>query len=387
MTLIPYGRQFIDEDDINEVVEVLRSDFLTTGPKVAEFESLLCQKTGAKYAVTVANGTAALHLASLVLLNKGDKVLTTPNSFVATSNSILYAGAIPVFVDISDDGNIDLDKCVEILEKDKSINALYVVHFSGNPVDYEKLKYVKDRFGIKIIEDCAHALGATFGSLNVGSCRYSDCSIFSFHPVKHITTGEGGAITTNDEEIYKKLLTLRGHGIIRSDFKNTEMAFDDNGLKNPWYYEMVDLGFNYRSTDFQCALGVSQLKKLDKFVQRRREIAKKYDEFFKNFDFVKPLYSYNENSSYHLYVVRIDFSKFNFTKAQFFNIMREKGIGLQVHYIPINRQPYYRKLGYGSENLPKMYSYYEEAVSLPIFYGLKDDEIEKIFNVLSEILR
>ncbi len=387
MTLIPYGRQFIDENDIKEVVEVLRSDFLTTGPNVVEFENLLCEKTGSKYAVAVANGTAALHLASLVLLKKGDKVLTTPNSFVATSNSILYAGAIPVFVDISDDGNIDLDKCVEILEKDKSINALYVVNFSGNPVDYEKLKYIKEKFGIKILEDCAHALGARFGDLKVGSCKYSDCSIFSFHPVKHITTGEGGAITTNDEEIYKKLMTLRGHGIIRSEFENSEMAFDENGLKNPWYYEMVNLGFNYRITDFQCALGISQLKKLDMFVQKRREIARRYDEFFKNFEFVKPLYDYNENSSYHLYVVRVDFSKFDFTKAQFFNIMWENGVGLQVHYIPINRQPYYRKLGYGSENLPKMYSYYEEAVSLPIFYGLKDDEIEKIFNVLSEILR
>lgn len=387
MNMIPYGRQFIDEDDIKEVVEVLKSDFLTTGPKVAEFESLLCKKTGAKYAVAVANGTAALHLASIVLLNKGDKVLTTPNSFVATSNSILYAGATPIFVDICDDGNIDLDRCVEMLEKDKSITALYVVNFSGNPVDYEKLIYIKEKFGIKILEDCAHALGAKFGDLNVGGCKYSDCSIFSFHPVKHITTGEGGAITTNDEDIYKKLLTLRGHGIIRDDFENIDMAFDENGLKNLWYYEMVDLGFNYRITDFQCALGISQLKKLDRFLQRRREIARRYDEFFKNFEFVKPLYNYNENSSYHLYVVRIDFSKFGFTKAQFFNTTREKGVGLQVHYIPINRQPYYRRLGYGSENLPKMYQYYEEAVSLPMFYGLKDDELEKIFYLFGEILR
>lgn len=387
MNMIPYGRQFIDEDDIREVVEVLRSDFLTTGPKVTEFECLLCQKTGAKYVVAVANGTAALHLASLVLLNKGDKVLTTPNSFVATSNSILYAGATPIFVDISDDGNIDLNKCIEMLEKNRSIKALYAVNFSGNPVDYEKLRYIKEKFGIKILEDCAHALGAKYKDIDVGSCTYSDCSIFSFHPLKHITTGEGGAITTNDEEIYKKLLTLRGHGIVRGEFVNSEMAFDENGLKNPWYYEMVDLGFNYRITDFQSALGISQLRKLDRFVKRRREIAKRYDQFFKDFECVKPLYDYNENSSYHLYVVRINFSKLKLTKAQFFNIMRDRGVVLQVHYIPINRQPYYRKLGYGSENLPKMYRYYEEALSLPMFYGLKDDELEKIFYLFGEILR
>jgi UDP-4-amino-4,6-dideoxy-L-N-acetyl-beta-L-altrosamine transaminase len=215
MNFIPYGKQSIDEDDINSVVEVLKSDFLTTGPKIKEFEDELCRYTNAKYCVAVANGTAALHLASLVLLNKGDKVITTPNSFVATSNSILYVEAIPIFVDIQEDGNIDLDLCEEELKKDRSIKAIYVVHFSGNIVNQKKLKYLKESYNIKILEDCAHSLGATFEDIKAGSCENSDCSILSFHPVKHITTGEGGAVTTNSKEIYEKLLELRAHGIKR----------------------------------------------------------------------------------------------------------------------------------------------------------------------------
>ncbi|MCX8084808.1 MAG: UDP-4-amino-4,6-dideoxy-N-acetyl-beta-L-altrosamine transaminase [Calditerrivibrio sp.] len=386
MKIIPYGRQFLDEEDIEEVIKILRSEYLTTGPVVKLFEDKICEVTGAKYAVAVSNGTAALHLASLVLLNRGDKVITTANSFVATSNSILYAGGVPVFVDIADDGNIDLDKCIELLEKDISIKAVYIVHFSGNPVDYDKLKYIRERYNVKILEDCAHALGAFSGVEKVGSCVYSDCSTFSFHPVKHITTGEGGAITTNDKEVYKRLIALRSHGIIREDFENQEMAFDRNGKQNLWYYEMVDLGFNYRVTDFQSALGISQLRKLEKFIQRRKEIAIKYDRSFDGIEILKPLYRFTENSSYHLYVTRLNFSKFKLTKAELFSMMREKGIGLQVHYIPINRQPYYRKLGYGKEELTNMYRYYEEAISLPIYYGLSDDEQCYVINTIKTII-
>ena len=295
MNFIPYGKQSIDEDDINSVVEVLKSDFLTTGPKIKEFEEELCRYTNAKYCVAVANGTAALHLASLVLLNKGDKVITTPNSFVATSNSILYVEAIPIFVDIQEDGNIDLDLCEEELKKDRSIKALYVVNFSGNIVNQKKLKYLKETYNIKILEDCAHSLGASFGNIKAGSCENSDCSILSFHPVKHITTGEGGAITTNSKEIYEKLLELRAHGIKR---------FPDAA---PWYYEMHSLGFNYRITDMQAALGISQLKKLERKKKRRKEIALKYDKALLN-SVVKPLYSFNQNSSYHLCIVGVVFS-------------------------------------------------------------------------------
>lgn len=373
INFIPYGKQSIDEDDINSVVEVLKSDFLTTGPKIKEFEDELCKYTNAKYCVAVANGTAALHLASLVLLNKGDKVITTPNSFVATSNSILYVEAIPIFVDIQEDGNIDLDLCEEELKKDSSIKALYVVHFSGNPIEQEKLKYLKETYNIKILEDCAHSLGASFGNIKAGSCENSDCSILSFHPVKHITTGEGGAVTTNSKEIYEKLLELRAHGIKR---------FPDAA---PWYYEMHSLGFNYRITDMQAALGISQLKKLDSFVKRRKEIALKYDEAFFN-SIVKPLYSFTNNSSYHLFVVKVDFSKLNISKVELFNKMREKNIGLQLHYIPINKQPYYKSLGYGNEDTPIMNRYYDECFSLPMYSSLSNEEQEYVIKTLFEIL-
>ena len=371
---IPYGKQSIDEDDINSVVEVLKSDFLTTGPKIKEFEDKLCRYLGVKYCVAVSNGTAALHLASLVLLNKGDKVITTPNSFVATSNSILYVEAIPIFVDIQEDGNIDLDLCEEELKKDSSIKAIYVVHFSGNPVNQKKLKYLKESYNIKILEDCAHSLGATFEGIKAGSCENSDCSILSFHPVKHITTGEGGAITTNSKEVYEKLLELRAHGIKRLQ----EFA--------PWYYEMHSLGFNYRITDMQAALGISQLKKLDSFVKRRKEIASKYDEAFFN-SVVKPLYSFNQNSSYHLYVVKVDFSKLNISKVELFNKMREKNIGLQLHYIPINKQPYYKSLGYGNEDTPIMNRYYDECFSLPMYSSLSNEEQEYVIKTLFEVLK
>ncbi len=373
INFIPYGKQSIDEDDINSVVEVLKSDFLTTGPKIKEFEEELCRYTGAKYCVAVANGTAALHLASLVLLNKGDKVITTPNSFLATSNSILYVEAKPIFVDIKEDGNIDLDLCEEELKKDSSIKAIYVVHFSGNPIEQEKLKYLKESYNIKILEDCAHSLGASFGNIKAGSCENSDCSILSFHPVKHITTGEGGAITTNSKEIYEKLLELRAHGIKRLP----EFA--------PWYYEMHSLGFNYRITDMQAALGISQLKKLDSFVKRRKEIALKYDKALLN-SVVKPLYSFNQNSSYHLFVVKVDFSKLNISKVELFNKMREKNIGLQLHYIPINKQPYYKSLGYGNEDTSIMNRYYDECFSLPMYSSLSNEEQEYVIKTLFEIL-
>ena len=374
INFIPYGKQSIDEDDINSVVEVLKSDFLTTGPKIKEFEEELCRYTNAKYCVAVANGTAALHLASLVLLNKGDKVITTPNSFVATSNSILYVEAKPIFVDIKEDGNIDLDLCEEELKKDSSIKAIYVVNFSGNIVNQKKLKYLKESYNIKILEDCAHSLGATFEDIKAGSCENSDCSILSFHPVKHITTGEGGAVTTNSKEIYEKLLELRAHGIKRlPDFA-------------PWYYEMHSLGFNYRITDMQAALGISQLKKLDSFVKRRKEIALKYDKAFLN-SVVKPLYSFTKNSSYHLFVVKVDFSKLNISKVELFNKMREKNIGLQLHYIPINKQPYYKSLGYGNEDTPIMNIYYDECFSLPMYSSLSNEEQEYVIKTLFEVLK
>ena len=374
MDFIPYGKQFIDDEDIQTVVKTLQSDFLTTGPKVAEFEKAIATYCGAKYCVAVSNGTAALHLASLVLLNENDKVLTTPNSFLATSNSILYIKAKPLFIDICEDGNIDLDLCEKALQKDSSIKALYGVSFSGNMLNQEKLKHLKETYNIKILEDNAHAIGAVYDGIKAGSCVNSDCSIFSFHPVKHLTTGEGGAITTNSKEIYEQLLALRSHGMLKTlDMK-------------PWQYEMHSLGFNYRITDIQCALGLSQLNKLDTFIQKRYTIAKKYDKAFTN-TIVTPLYTFNNTkSSYHLYVVKVDFKKLTITKEELFIKMKEKNIGLQLHYIPINKQPYYKSLGYGDEKTPLMDQYYEECFSLPIYYSLTNDEQEYVIKKLLEVL-
>ena len=373
MNFIPYGKQLIEQDDIDSVVETLKSDYLTTGPKVKEFEDAISDYCNAKYCVAVSNGTAALHLASLVLLNKGDKVLTTPNSFLATSNAILYAGAKPVFVDIAKNGNIDLDLCEEELKKDSTIKALYGVALSGNMLKQEKLRYLKETYNIIILEDNAHAIGAVYDGVKAGSCANSDMSIFSFHPVKHLTTAEGGAITTNSKEFYEKLLTLRNHGMVRTkDMK-------------PWEYEMRELGFNYRITDIQCALGISQLKKLPSFVSRRVEIAKRYDTAFKN-TIVKPLYTFDGKSSYHLYVVQVDFSKLSISKVDLFKTLREKSIGIQLHYMPINKQPYYKSLGYGGEHTPNMDKYYEECFSLPMYPLLSDEEQEYVIKTLMSIL-
>jgi UDP-4-amino-4,6-dideoxy-N-acetyl-beta-L-altrosamine transaminase len=370
---IPYGRQWIDDSDIQAVSKALKGDFLTTGSLVGEFEQALCDYCGAKYVVAVANGTAALHLASMVLLQKGDRVLTTVNSFLATSNTVLYVGATPVFVDICEDGNIDLDLCEEYIREDETITAIYGVAFSGNPLNQEKLKRLRDKYDIKILEDTAHAIGSKYDGIKSGSCTNSDCSIFSFHPVKHMTTAEGGAVCTNDENIYKKLLSLRSHGVIKT------------ANMKPWEYEMQSLGFNYRITDIQCALGISQLKRLDEFIKTRKELAKRYDIAFEN-SIIKPLYKYDGNSSYHLYVVKVNFEKLHTTKEELFIKMRESNIGLQLHYMPINKQPYYLSLGYGDEAIPIMDEYYQQAFSLPMYPLLSEDEQDYVISKLFELL-
>ena len=373
MDFIPYGKQLLQQEDIDAVVEVLNSDYLTTGPNVRDFENALSKYCEVEYTIAVANGTAALHIASLALLKEEDKVLTTPNSFLATSNAILYAGAKPIFIDIASDGNIDLDLCEEALKKDHTIKAIYAVAFSGKMLNQEKLKYLKETYNITILEDCAHAIGAKYGDIKAASCTNSDVSILSFHPVKHMTTGEGGAITTNSKILYEKMLLLRGHGMLKSpDMK-------------PWEYEMRELGFNYRITDIQCALGLSQLKKLDTFIARRIELVKQYDKAFIG-TIVKPLYPYDGKSSYHLYVVQVDFRKLNISKEDLFNQLREKNIGIQLHYIPINKQPYYKSLGYGKEYTPIMDKYYDECLSLPMFPKLSNEEQQYVIKTLFEIL-
>ncbi len=387
---LPYGKQTINEDDTVSVASAMTNVLLTTGPTAKKFEDALSEYCGAKYAIAVSNGTAALHLASMVLLEKGDKVLTTPNSFLATSNAILYVNAKPIFVDIEKNGNIDLDLCEKELQKDPTIKAIYGVHFSGNSLDQNKLKYLRETYNILILEDCAHSIGADFEGIKAGSCTNSDCSIFSFHPVKNMTTGEGGAITTNSKDIYERLLRLRNHGMTREEnlCQNKTLLYDEKGNLNTWYYEMTELGFNYRITDFQCALGLSQLSKLDMFIQRRHEIAKAYDSAFLQDTRIAPLYLFDGNSAYHLYVVKINFKECNLTRSELFAAMVEKNIGIMVHYIPINKQPYYRNLGYGNENTPIMDNYYEECFSIPMYPQLTNEEqsyvIKSLFEVLNE---
>lgn len=374
MDFIPYGKQCINDEDINEVIKVLKSPFITTGPKAQEFGQALAEYCTAKYALPVANGTAALHIASLILLKEGDKVLSTPNSFLATSNAILYSSAIPIFVDICEDGNIDLDLCEKELIKDPSIKAIYAVAFSGNPLNQNKLKYLRNKYNIKILEDNAHAIGSIYEGIKAGSCENSDISIFSFHPVKHLTTGEGGAVTTNCKKTYEKLLLLRNHGMKL----DTSIA--------PWHYDMSELGFNYRITDIQCALGISQLKRLDSFIKRRREIALRYEKNFENFEGIEPLYQYTSNSSYHLYVLRVDFEKFKISKKDFVLKLRALNVGCQYHYIPINKQPYYKSLGYGEEDTPIMDEYYKKTISIPMYYSLSDKEQDYVIKSIKDVL-
>ena len=388
MQHIPYGKQTIDSDDIEAITKAMHAPLLTTGPISKKFEEALSAYVDVEYVVAVSNGTAALHLASLALLNKGDKVLTTPNSFLATSNAILYVGAIPIFVDIELNGNIDLDLCEKALQNDPTIKAIYGVHFSGNPLDQNKLKHLKENYDVLILEDCAHSIGAQFEGIKAGSCANSDCSIFSFHPVENMTTGEGGVITTNSKEISERLTRLRNHGMTREEdlCQDKSMLYDEKGNVNTWYYEMNELGFNYRITDIQCALGLSQLARLDGFINRRHEIAKCYDKAFLIHNLITPLYTFDGNSAYHLYVIKIDFKKLNFTKSEFFAVLREKNIGIMVHYIPINKQPYYKALGYGHEHTPIMDSYYEQCFSLPMYPSMSDKEQEYVIQSLFEVL-
>jgi len=399
--MIPYGKHYIDEDDIAAVVEVLRKNPLTQGPKVAEFESVIAKYTGAKYAVAVSSGTAALHLACMAIgISEGDKVITTPNTFVASANCILYLGGRPEFVDIdSTTLNMDIrlleDKCASL----PRIKAILPVHFAGLPCDMAAIKRISNDIDALVIEDASHALGAIYedGS-RVGNCRFSDLTIFSFHPVKGIASGEGGMITTNNEEFYHKLLRLRSHGICKgnfdfpgiSEFNNQllkpESAIEDGELKM-WYYEMQELGYNYRITDIQSALAVSQMKKIDRFIKRRRSLVSRYDNMLQlNPNVQTTQLKGRGQSSHHIYVVRIDYKHTKTTRHGLMKKLYDKGIGTQVHYIPVPMQPYYEQLGYNLTDYPETQKYYNKALSIPLYYQLSDEKQDFVIDALTELL-
>ena len=385
MKKIHYGRQCIDKTDIDQVVNILKSDWITQGSKVKEFEDALAKYCGAKYAVAVSSGTAALHLACLVAgLKKCDEVITTPITFLATASSILYTGAKPVFVDIDYENiNIDTQKIEEKITR--KTKAIMPVHFAGLPCDMVKIGAIAKEKKLVIIEDACHALGAEYKHngrwSKVGSCKHSNMAVFSFHPVKTITTGEGGAITTNNKNIYKKLLALRSHGVYKDQFTVKKCG--------PWYGEMRDLGFNYRITDFQCALGVSQLKKLDAFIKKRREIARVYNsELCELKDLVKfpQLVDKDRKHAWHLYILRLNPNKLKSNKIQIFNQLKRRNINLQLHYIPVVNHPFYRSMGYSTMGYPVATRYYEETISLPIFPDLTKKDLIYVITNIKEVL-
>lgn len=388
LDFIPYGRQSIDEDDISAVVEVLKSGAITQGPNVNAFETALCEATDSSYAVAVNSGTAALHMACMAAgIGEGDEVITSPNTFVASANCIVYCGGKPVFADI-DPRTYNISP-QEIEKKIKGrTKAIIPVHFSGQSCDMENIQNIVKRsekkYGHKIyiIEDASHALGSRYKTAKVGSCAYSDMATMSFHPVKHITTGEGGAVLTKDKKLYKTLRQLRSHGITSDDSQLTQEK------PGPWYYEQQLLGYNYRLTDIQSALGWSQLKKLPYFIQRRQYIAQKYQKLFKNTPHIQlPLGNEEQTSNLHLFVLLIDFEAIGISRRVFMEKLRGQGIITQVHYIPVVMQPFYRsRFATSIDDYPNVKKYYSRCLSIPLFPAMTEEDIKKVFNVINNLI-
>lgn len=389
--MIPYGKHHIDDDDIEAVVKVLKEGLLTQGPVVEAFEQSIAQYVGAKYAVAVSSGTAALHLAVLAAgVGSGDTLITSPITFVASANAGLYVGAKVAFADIdSNTINMSPDSLVATLREHPTTKAIIPVHFAGLPCEMSAIKKLADNSGAVVIEDAAHALGASYlNGTRVGCCSDSLMTTFSFHPVKSIAAGEGGMITTNDIDIYRRLIRLRSHGINKLDdkFLQKEQAYTE-GIQNPWYYEMQELGFHYRITDIQCALGISQMKKLDMFISRRRELAKRYDEAFAGFSILSPAQMMGrDNSSHHIYPVRIDFARVGVNRATLMQQLRDRGVAAQVHYIPVVMQPFYRLQGFDTAGCSEAIHYYEEALSLPLYFDLSYEQQDFVISLLFELL-
>lgn len=378
-TFLPYGRQWLEDDDIQAVVNVLKSDYLTTGPKIAEFEKTFARYVGAKYAVAIANGTAALHAACFAAgIGAGDEVITTPITFAASANCVLYCGGKPVFADINPSSyNIDP---YEIRKKiTAKTKAIIPVHFTGQPCDMSEITQIAKENYLTVIEDAAHALGADYKGRRIGSI--SDMTTFSFHPVKHITTGEGGMITTNNDELYERLLLFRSHGITR----NKEFMHQE--FQGPWYYEQLHLGYNYRMTDIQAALGISQLAKVDKFIKRRREVADQYTKAFRDMaELVTPSQEDGCNSSWHLYVIQLNLERLKCDRKQVFEELLGENIGVNVHYIPVYMHPYYQQNGYAEERCGRGERLYNRMISLPIFPKMTDQDVEDVIQSVKMVL-
>lgn len=385
MIPIPYGRQDITQADIDAVIEVLRSDFLTQGPQVPRFEEKLAACCGASHAVAVNSATSALHIACLALgLGEGDWLWTTPNTFVASANCALYCGAKVDFVDIDP---LTWNLCPQALERKLTVaeregklpKIVLPVHLCGTPCDLQAIHALSQRYGFKIIEDASHAVGARYRDEPVGNCRHSDITVFSFHPVKIVTTAEGGAALTNQTALAEKMALLRSHGITRDPAQMT------NATDGPWYYEQIDLGFNYRMTELQAALGLSQMGRLDAYVERRQSIAARYDTLLA----ALPLRMQRRSghSALHLYVVRLKLDQLSRSHREVFTDLRERGIGVNLHYIPVHTQPFYRAMGFAAGDFPEAERYYREAISLPMYPRMTEEEQNQVVEALTGALQ
>lgn len=374
--MIPYGRQSIDASDEAAVLEVLRSDFLTQGPKLEAFEAALAERTGARHCLVVSNATTGLHLVYEALGIAGREGITSPNTFVSTSNAMAYCGIKPRFADIDADSfNVSVSAVEAMINAETALVA--PVHFAGLPADMQAISRLAKEYGLRVVEDAAHAIGSEYADGGrVGDCRFSDATVFSFHPVKTMTTGEGGAITTNDSELYEKLRLLRSHGIER---RREALKVEAPG---PWYYEQHHLGFNYRMTEMQAALGLSQLNRLDIFLERRSRIIEQYHEGLAGLSWLRLPLKVDHKVCYHLFVVQIDFAQLAMSRAQVMATLAARGVGTQVHYIPVHTQPWYREQYDHQDDCPVAEAYYEKALSIPLYPAMTDEDVEAVIQAV-----
>jgi UDP-4-amino-4,6-dideoxy-N-acetyl-beta-L-altrosamine transaminase len=383
---IPYGRQDINQADIDAVIEVLRSDYLTQGPAIDRFERMVADYCGVKYAVAVASATAGLHIACLAAgLGSGDLLWTVPNTFVASANCGLYCGATVDFVDIDPKTyNLSISALTEKLaiaaERGKLPKILIPVHFAGQSCDLEAVAKLSQQYGFQVIEDAAHGIGGRYRDRPIGCCEFSDLTVFSFHPVKIITTAEGGMVTTNNQDLYDRLIRLRSHGITR------DPRFMEGESDGPWYYQQLELGYHYRITDLQAALGSSQMERLDAFVNRRHELVERYNVELKGLPLTTPYQHPDTYPSWHLYPIRLQLDRIKLSHREVFEALRAAEIGVNVHYIPVHTQPYYQRLGFKWGDFPESERYYQEEISLPLYYSLSDGRQDRVIAVLREIL-